>query len=131
MRTYGISQVAANGGSAAATATATPSRINENASSSVISSPYTISRGTTFNVGQGAASTGGSGGGGVSGGGGGAWDGAGALLSSTLSFSSSPAPAQWAHIQGNEKKLQKMARQSLLHELWQEQQRTHEKAVDW
>ncbi|CAN0181734.1 unnamed protein product, partial [Discosporangium mesarthrocarpum] len=28
-------------------------------------------------------------------------------------------------------KLRKMARQSLLHEMWQKQQRTHEVAVDW
>lgn len=80
------------------------------------SSPYTISHGTTFNVGQGAASNGG---------------GATALQSTAFPFSSSTAAAHWAHMQGNEQKLQKMARQSLLHELWQEQQRTHEKAVDW
>lgn len=36
-----------------------------------------------------------------------------------------------AHMPRGEEKLQKMARQSLLHELWQEQQRTHEVAVDW
>eukprot|EP00752_Nemacystus_decipiens_P010276 g9158.t1 len=79
-------------------------------------SPYTISHGTTFNVGQGAASSGG---------------GAAAMQSTAFPFSSSTAAAHWAHMQGNEQKLQKMARQSLLHELWQEQQRTHEQAVDW
>lgn len=80
------------------------------------SSPYAISHGTTFNVGQGPASNGG---------------GAGAMQSTAFPFSSSTAAAHWAHMRGNEQKLQKMARQSLLHELWQEQQRTHEKAVDW
>lgn len=47
-----------------------------------------------------------------------------------LPFSSSAA-SSWAHMPRGEEKLQKMARQSLLHELWQEQQRTHEVAVDW
>ncbi|CAM9860894.1 unnamed protein product [Ascophyllum nodosum] len=46
----------------------------------------------------------------------------------TIPFSSS---ASWAHMPRNEQKLQKMAKQSLLHELWQEQQRTHGIAVDW
>eukprot|EP00903_Cladosiphon_okamuranus_P014976 g13861.t1 len=78
-----------------------------------------ISRGTTFNLGQGPASS--SGGAAA----------AAAMQSTAFPFSSSTAAAHWAHMKGNEQKLQKMARQSLLHELWQEQQRTHEKAVDW
>ncbi|CAN0362369.1 unnamed protein product, partial [Ectocarpus sp. 12 AP-2014] len=94
----------------------TPPRSNKNASSSA----HAISHGTTFNVGQGAASGGGGGGG------------AAMLLQGTaFPFSSSPATSSWAHMPRNELKLEKMARQSLLHELWQEQQRTHEGAVDW
>lgn len=82
------------------------------------SSSYAISRGTTFNVGQGAASNGGGGGGSAN------------LQPTAFPFSSSAA-SSWAHMPRNEQKLQKMARQSLLHELWQTQQRTHEGAVDW
>ena len=75
--------------------------------------------GTTFNVGQGAASRVTSEN---------EWP--VSPMQAAFPFSSA-APASWAHMPRNEKKLQKMARQSLLHELWQEQQRTHEIAVDW
>lgn len=74
--------------------------------------------GTTYNVGQGAASRTSESEWPVS------------TLQAAFPFSSA-APSSWAHMPRNEKKLQKMARQSLLHELWQEQQRTHEMAVDW
>lgn len=86
---------------------------------------HALTRGTTFNVGQGAASA--------------DTEGTHAYDSGYLAGSgfqggfpfSSTAATSWAHMPRNEQKLQKMARQSLLLELWQEQQRTHGIAVDW
>lgn len=50
---------------------------------------------------------------------------------SAVAIPLSATSKSYAHMPRGMEKLEKMARQSLLHELWQEQQRTHEFAVDW